>query len=56
MIILAKGSSALQNESLRELIDTPMPPGPTWAVAEAVEAHLGRALQSRGVLRSLSSG
>ena len=42
--------------SLRELIDTPMPPGPTWAVAEAVEAHLGRALQSRGVLRSLSSG
>jgi DNA repair protein RecO (recombination protein O) len=38
---------------LRELVDTPLPPGPAWALSDAVQAHLGRALKSRRVLASL---
>lgn len=38
---------------LRELVDAPLPPGPGWALSDAVQAHLGRALKSRRVLASL---
>jgi len=40
---------------LRDSIDTPTPPGPAWALAEAIEAHLGRSLRSRSVLATLTS-
>jgi DNA repair protein RecO len=40
---------------LRESIDTPMPPGPIWALAEAIESHLGTRLRSRSVLATLSA-
>ena len=41
---------AARRAPLRELVDTPLPPGPPWALAEMIESHLGRALQSRRVL------
>ena len=40
---------------LRDSIDVPLPPGPTWALSEAIEDHLGRSLRSRPVLATLSS-
>lgn len=40
---------------LRDLIDVPLPPGPRWALAEAIETHLGRNLRSRSVLATLSA-
>jgi hypothetical protein len=40
---------------LRDSIDTAVPPGPAWALAEAIEAHLGRGLRSRSVLATLTS-
>ena len=40
---------------LRESIDVPLPPGPHWALSEAIEDHLGRSLRSRSVLATLSS-
>ena len=40
---------------LRDSIDTPLPPGPRWPLAEAIEAHLGRSLRSRSVLATLSA-
>ncbi len=40
---------------LRDSIDTAIPPGPVWALAEAIEAHLGRGLRSRSVLATLTS-
>lgn len=40
---------------LRELVDAPLPPGPAWALAEAVEAWLGRPLLSRRVLAPLEA-
>lgn len=44
---------AARRAPLRDLIDLPLPPGPAWALAEMVEGHLGRALQSRRLLASL---
>lgn len=38
---------------LRSLIDEPVPEGPAWALSDAIQAHLGRALRSREVLGSL---
>lgn len=40
---------------LKASIDVPLPPGPTWVLAEAVEAHLGRRLRSRSVLATLTA-
>jgi DNA repair protein RecO (recombination protein O) len=40
---------------LRSSLDTALPPGPSWAMAEVIEAHLGSALKSRRVLSSLLS-
>ncbi len=39
---------------LRESIDKELGHGPRWALAEAIEAHLGRSLRSRSVLATLS--
>jgi DNA repair protein RecO (recombination protein O) len=38
---------------LRELVDKALPTGPSWALAQAAENQLGRALKSRSVLASL---
>lgn len=38
---------------LRGLVDRALPPGPAWALAEAAETQLGRALKSRKVVASL---
>ena len=39
---------------LRESVDVDCPTGPRWALAEAIEVHLGRSLRSRSVLATLS--
>jgi DNA repair protein RecO len=39
---------------LRDVIDLPLRPGPSWVFAEAIEAHLGRRLRSRSILATLS--
>lgn len=39
---------------LKELVDELAPPGPSEALAEAVEAHLGAPLRSRALLASLA--
>lgn len=44
---------AARRTPLRELVDVELPPGPVWALSDAVQAHLGRALKSRRVLASL---
>lgn len=41
---------------LRDLIDEPAPPGPTWALAEAIESHLGRELRSRALVGRFAVG
>jgi DNA repair protein RecO (recombination protein O) len=38
---------------LRESIDAVAPQGPSWALAESIEAHLGSSIRSRSVLRAL---
>ena len=43
----------LRRQPLRDNLDTRPPAGPAWALAEAIEAHLGTALKSRRVLSSL---
>jgi DNA repair protein RecO (recombination protein O) len=35
---------------LQDQVDASVPPGPNWALAEAIENHLGRALRSRAAL------
>jgi len=35
---------------LRDLVDEGAPPGPAWALSDAIEAHLGQPLRSRRVL------
>lgn len=40
---------------LRDLVDLVLPPGPAWALAEAIEAQLNRALNSRRVLAPLEA-
>lgn len=40
---------------LRELLDTPVPSGPAWALADELECHLGSALKSRSLLASVYS-
>ncbi len=42
-----------RRQPLRDNLDTLPPTGPTWAMAEAIEAHLGQPLKSRRVLSSL---
>lgn len=49
----AAAVEAARRAPLRELIDLPLPPGPGWALAEMVEGHLGRPLQSRRLLAAL---
>ena len=44
---------AARRTPLRGLVDTHLPTGPAWALSDAVQAHLGRALKSRRVLASL---
>ena len=39
---------------LRQSVDTPSPEGPEWALAEAIEIHLGSRLRSRSILNTLS--
>lgn len=39
---------------LKDSMDSTMPPGPQWAFAEAIEAHLGKRLRSRSVLATLT--
>jgi DNA repair protein RecO (recombination protein O) len=48
-----QAAEACRREPLRENLHTDLPPGPVWALAEAVEAHLGKALKSKKVLPSL---
>ena len=40
---------------LKDSIDSETPHGPMWALAEAVEAHLGKRLRSRSVLATLTA-
>ena len=40
---------------LKQSIDAALPAGPVWALAEAIEAHLGRRLKSRSVLATLTA-
>ncbi len=44
---------AARRTPLRELVDARLPTGPAWVLSDAVQAHLGRALKSRGVLVAL---
>lgn len=39
---------------LKTSIDGALPPGPQWALAEAIEVHLGKRLRSRSVLATLT--
>ncbi len=45
---------AARRTPLRELVDAAPPPGPRWLLADAIEAHLGRALRSRRVLAAIA--
>jgi DNA repair protein RecO (recombination protein O) len=40
---------------LRDSVDAVAPDGPAWALAEGIEAHIGKALKSRSVLSALTS-
>jgi len=44
---------AARRAPLRELVDTPLPVGPEWFLADMVQVQLGRALQARRVLAPL---
>jgi len=44
---------AARQSPLRDLIDTDLPPGPPWALSDMIQAHLGRALNSRQILAPL---
>jgi len=44
---------ATRRAPLREHIDLPLPPGPSWALAHVIEAHLNSGLKSRKVLSAL---
>ena len=45
---------AARRTPLRELIDAPAPRGPTWALSDHIQWHLGRGLKSRSVLAAVS--
>lgn len=40
---------------LRDSIDAVVPDGPAWSLADGIEAHIGKRLKSRSVLRALTS-
>jgi len=50
-----KAVETARRTPLRECVDVPLPAGPMWALAEAIESHLGRSLRSRSVLATLSA-
>jgi DNA repair protein RecO (recombination protein O) len=45
-----------RRQPLKHSIDTPVPEGPLWGIASAIEYHLGRGLRSRPVLATLTTG
>ena len=49
------GAELARRSPLRDSVDAQAPHGPRWPLAEGIEAHLGSALKSRKVLRSLDT-
>ncbi len=47
------GAELARRSPLKDSLDSPAPDGPTWALAEGIEAHISSALRSRKVLSSL---
>lgn len=41
---------------LRDVVDTPLPPGPRDAISRAIEHHLGHALHARALLDTVNGG